>query len=139
MARGTPTRRTSKRRDQDGEDDDHYDMSPTSNHRHQQQHQSQSSLSSAIQQAKNRAAALTTGTTTATTASSPTRGPLPSSQETSYHKRLRTMLIEHKRLRKDWNELILRGVINRTRSVLELINEVESVIHTYRLYIPTQY
>lgn len=111
MARGTPTRWSTPRKPTDGDYDN--DMSPTSN--------------SAVQQAKIRAQALSTSTPTAGSAATttPTRGPLPTSQETSYHKRLRLILLEHKRARRDWNELVIRGAVHRTRSVLELIHEVE--------------
>lgn len=53
------------------------------------------------------------------------RGPLLSSLETSYHKRLRTILQDHKKLRREWNELVLRGCLARSRAVLELWTDVE--------------
>lgn len=53
------------------------------------------------------------------------RGPLLPSSETSFHKRLRTILQEHKRLRREWNELVLRGCLARSRAALELWTEVE--------------
>lgn len=66
--------------------------------------------------------------TTAASASSPVpRGPLPPSSETSYHKRLRGLLLEHKRCRKEWTELVLRGCLARTRAAIEIWAEVECV------------
>ena len=121
MAKGTPTRRSTPRRNTVNDDngDDSYDMSPTSNR--------------AIDQAKKRAQALSTqqpqqatqDTDNTTTTNTTPRGPLPYSQETSYHKRLRVILLEHKKCRRDWQELIIRGCVQRTRQVLELISQVE--------------
>ena len=53
------------------------------------------------------------------------RGPTPSALETSFHKRLRSILLEHKKLRKEWNELVLRGVLGRCKGVIDCWVEVE--------------
>lgn len=64
--------------------------------------------------------------TSATPAAPPVpRGPTPSALETSYHKRLRSILLEHKKLRKEWNELVLRGVLGRCKGVIDCWVEVE--------------
>ncbi|GAA5868894.1 hypothetical protein JCM3774_006784 [Rhodotorula dairenensis] len=55
----------------------------------------------------------------------PPRGPLPSSAETTYHQRLRQILLDHRKARRAWNELVIRGLIGRTRAVLELWVDVE--------------
>lgn len=55
------------------------------------------------------------------------RGPVPLALETSYHKRLRSLLLEHRKLRKEWNELVLRGILGRCKSVVEAWIEVEYV------------
>ena len=55
------------------------------------------------------------------------RGPLALSAETSYHKRLRGLLLDHKRYRKEWQELVMRGCVQRLRAVTELWVEIESV------------
>lgn len=55
------------------------------------------------------------------------RGPLQPSAETSYHKRLRSILQEHKRCRKEWNELVLRGCMARARAAIELWTDIECV------------
>ncbi|SCZ97742.1 BZ3500_MvSof-1268-A1-R1_Chr4-3g07421 [Microbotryum saponariae] len=57
-----------------------------------------------------------------------TRGPVPLSSETSYHKRTRTILLDHRRLRREWNELVLRGLVGRIRSAIELYSEVQSAL-----------
>ncbi|SCV69056.1 BQ2448_2076 [Microbotryum intermedium] len=61
-------------------------------------------------------------------ATTPTRGPVPLSSETSYHKRTRTILLDHRRLRREWNELVWRGLVGRIRSAIELYSEVQSAI-----------
>lgn len=55
----------------------------------------------------------------------PTRGPLPPSAETTYHQRLRQILVDHRKARRAWIELVIRGLIGRTRAVLELWVDVE--------------
>ncbi|KAI5479317.1 hypothetical protein MNV49_003835 [Pseudohyphozyma bogoriensis] len=62
---------------------------------------------------------------TATTSAVKERGPLPASAETSYHKRLRSTLVEHKRCRKEWNELVIRGLLQKSRAAIELWTDVE--------------
>ncbi|ORY75391.1 hypothetical protein BCR35DRAFT_353684 [Leucosporidium creatinivorum] len=54
------------------------------------------------------------------------RGPLPSTSETSYHKRLRSILLDHKKCRKEWNELVIRGCLARTRAAIELWSDIEN-------------
>lgn len=67
-------------------------------------------------------------TNSASALSSPApRGPLPTTSETSYHKRLRALLLDHKRCRKEWNELVIRGCLSRTRAALELWTDIEYV------------
>ncbi|BGP45876.1 hypothetical protein JCM10450v2_001711 [Rhodotorula kratochvilovae] len=55
----------------------------------------------------------------------PTRGPTPLSAETTYHTRLRQILTEHRKLRRQWNELVIRGLVGRTKAALELWVDVE--------------
>jgi hypothetical protein len=59
--------------------------------------------------------------------SPPSRGPLVASAETSYHKRLRAILLDHKRCRREWNELVIRGCLSRTRAAIELWTDIEYV------------
>ncbi|KAL8280933.1 hypothetical protein RQP46_006612 [Phenoliferia psychrophenolica] len=54
------------------------------------------------------------------------RGPTPPTAETAYHKRLRAILLEHKRFRKEWNELVIRGCLARTRAAIEIWADVEN-------------
>lgn len=65
----------------------------------------------------------------------PARGPLPASAETTYHQRLRQILVDHRKARKAWNELVIRGLIGRTRAVLELWVDVECVFEGHSLLI----
>lgn len=55
----------------------------------------------------------------------PTRGPLPAEAETTYHQRLRGILIDCKKLRRQWNELVIRGLVGRVRAAIELWVDVE--------------
>lgn len=57
----------------------------------------------------------------------PGRGPLPASAETTYHQRLRGLLVEHRKARRAWSELVIRGLVGRTKAVLELWVDVECV------------
>ncbi|GAA5877492.1 hypothetical protein JCM16303_003353 [Sporobolomyces ruberrimus] len=58
----------------------------------------------------------------------PTRGPLPAEAETTYHQRLRGILIDCKKLRRQWNELVIRGLVGRVRAAIELWVDVESTM-----------
>ncbi|GAA5830152.1 hypothetical protein JCM3766R1_002800 [Sporobolomyces carnicolor] len=58
----------------------------------------------------------------------PTRGPLPASAETTYHQRLRGILLDCKKLRRQWNELVIRGLVGRVRAAIELWVDVESTM-----------
>ncbi|GAA5989935.1 hypothetical protein JCM5350_004970 [Sporobolomyces pararoseus] len=58
----------------------------------------------------------------------PTRGPLPASAETTYHQRLRGILVDCKKLRRQWNELVIRGLVGRVRAAIELWVDVESTM-----------
>ncbi|GAA6013168.1 hypothetical protein JCM11491_005203 [Sporobolomyces phaffii] len=58
----------------------------------------------------------------------PVRGPLPASAETTYHQRLRGILIDCKKLRRQWNELVIRGLVGRVRAAIELWVDVESTM-----------
>ncbi|GAA6060141.1 hypothetical protein JCM10212_001438 [Sporobolomyces blumeae] len=58
----------------------------------------------------------------------PTRGPLPSSAETTYHQRLRAILVDLKKLRRTWNELVIRGLVGRVRAAIELWVDIESTL-----------
>ncbi|GAA6006413.1 uncharacterized protein JCM10292_002681 [Rhodotorula paludigena] len=60
----------------------------------------------------------------------PVRGPTPQSAETTYHTRIRQLLVEHRKLRRQWNELVIRGLVGRTRAVLDLWGDVELVLKT---------
>ncbi|KDE08087.1 hypothetical protein MVLG_01786 [Microbotryum lychnidis-dioicae p1A1 Lamole] len=80
-----------------------------------------SSSSTPIRRATHASSAVTT----------PTRGPVPLSSETSYHKRTRTILLDHRRLRREWNELVLRGLVGRIRSAIELYSEVQSALKVF--------
>ncbi|GAA5922569.1 hypothetical protein JCM3775_005775 [Rhodotorula graminis] len=55
----------------------------------------------------------------------PERGPTPLTAETTYHSRTRQLLVEHRKLRRQWNELIIRGLVGRTKAALELWVDVE--------------
>lgn len=55
----------------------------------------------------------------------PVRGPLPASAETTYHQRLRGILVDCKKLRRQWNELVIRGLVGRVRAAIELWVDVE--------------
>ncbi|BGP29883.1 hypothetical protein JCM10296v2_001632 [Rhodotorula toruloides] len=55
----------------------------------------------------------------------PGRGPLPASAETTCHQRLRGLLVEHRKARRAWSELVIRGLVGRTKAVLELWVDVE--------------
>ncbi|GAA6047638.1 hypothetical protein JCM3770_001602 [Rhodotorula araucariae] len=55
----------------------------------------------------------------------PGRGPTPLDAETTYHTRLRQILTEHRKLRRQWNELVIRGLVGRTKAALELWVDVE--------------
>ncbi|GAA6029416.1 hypothetical protein JCM8097_003667 [Rhodosporidiobolus ruineniae] len=54
------------------------------------------------------------------------RGPLSADQETTYHQRLRQLLVEHKKARRQWTELVIRGLVMRVRAAIDLSNDVES-------------
>lgn len=41
---------------------------------------------------------------------------------------MRAILLDHKRCRKEWNELVIRGCLARTRAALEIWVEVECVL-----------
>jgi len=56
------------------------------------------------------------------------RGPTPSHAETSYHKRLRSLLLDHKKLRAEWAQLVLRGLVGRVRATLELWTDIETAL-----------
>ncbi|GAA5822651.1 hypothetical protein JCM11251_004330 [Rhodosporidiobolus azoricus] len=56
------------------------------------------------------------------------RGPLPVEQETSYHQRLKQLLTEHKKARRQWNELVIRGLVGRVRAALDLWYDVETAL-----------
>ncbi|GAA5932748.1 uncharacterized protein JCM15063_002192 [Sporobolomyces koalae] len=58
----------------------------------------------------------------------PTRGPLPATAETTYHQRLRAILVDCKKLRRQWNELVIRGLVGRVRAAIELWVDVESTM-----------
>ncbi|GAA5842850.1 hypothetical protein JCM5353_003714 [Sporobolomyces roseus] len=58
----------------------------------------------------------------------PVRGPLPASAETTYHQRLRGILVDCKKLRRRWNELVIRGLVGRVRAAIELWVDVESTM-----------
>lgn len=62
----------------------------------------------------------------------PARGPTPASAETSYHKRLRSLLVEHRRLRAEWNQLVMRGLVGRVRASIELWVEIELTLASLR-------
>ncbi|GAA5843749.1 hypothetical protein JCM9279_000132 [Rhodotorula babjevae] len=55
----------------------------------------------------------------------PERGPIPLAAETTYHSRTRQLLLEHRKLRRQWNELVIRGLVGRTKAALELWVDVE--------------
>ena len=57
----------------------------------------------------------------------PERGPTPLAAETTYHSRTRQLLVEHRKLRRQWNELVIRGLVGRTKAALELWVDVECV------------
>ncbi|GAA5984667.1 hypothetical protein JCM11641_004554 [Rhodosporidiobolus odoratus] len=64
------------------------------------------------------------------------RGPLAFEQETSYHQRLRSLLGEHKKARKQWNELVIRGLVGRVRAALELWTDVELALRVLEKQTP---
>ncbi|GAA5978270.1 hypothetical protein JCM10908_004293 [Rhodotorula pacifica] len=121
MARGKGTPR--RNRELAGDDDD--DMSPVS--------RSPSNAINSPRRTANAAAAATSSpsrlalshTGNPAAPEKPTRGPLPPSAETTYHQRLRQILVDHRKARRAWNELVIRGLIGRTRAVLELWVDVE--------------
>ncbi|KAM0792099.1 hypothetical protein ACM66B_004803 [Microbotryomycetes sp. NB124-2] len=71
----------------------------------------------------------TTATAAATAVTTPNaRGPTPLTQETSFHKRTRALVVEHRRLRREYNELVVRGLVQRTRTSIELWQELETAL-----------
>ncbi|KAK4048809.1 hypothetical protein OIV83_004575 [Microbotryomycetes sp. JL201] len=56
------------------------------------------------------------------------RGPTPTQSETSFHKRTRGLIVEHRRLRREFAELSVRGLIARTRATVELWQELETAL-----------
>ncbi|BGP13711.1 hypothetical protein JCM10213v2_001646 [Rhodosporidiobolus nylandii] len=56
------------------------------------------------------------------------RGPLSEDKETQYHQRLKALLTEHKKARRQWTELVIRGLVGRARAALELWTDVELVL-----------
>ncbi|GAA5890910.1 hypothetical protein JCM5296_001222 [Sporobolomyces johnsonii] len=67
----------------------------------------------------------------------PTRGPLPPSAETTYHQRLRAILTDHKKARRQWNELVIRGLVGRVRAAIELWVDVETALKLVEQKSPT--
>lgn len=61
----------------------------------------------------------------------PQRGPTPLAQETTYHSRTRQLLVEHRKLRRQFTELVIRGLVGRTKAALELWVDVECVHSSY--------
>ncbi|GAA5874232.1 hypothetical protein JCM8547_007799 [Rhodosporidiobolus lusitaniae] len=53
------------------------------------------------------------------------RGPLSAEQETQYHVRLRALLVEHKKARRSWSELVIRGLVGRVRAAFDLWTDIE--------------
>ncbi|GAA5875473.1 hypothetical protein JCM1840_005982 [Sporobolomyces johnsonii] len=67
----------------------------------------------------------------------PTRGPLPPSAETTYHQRLKAILADHKKARRQWNELVIRGLVGRVRAAIELWVDVETALKLVEQKSPT--
>lgn len=124
MARGKGTPRRNRELAETGDDDDFppVSRSPSNAINSPRRTTSTSATSSPSKLALNR-----DHTANVAAPVKPARGPLPASAETTYHQRLRQILVDHRKARRAWNELVIRGLIGRTRAVLELWVDVECV------------
>ncbi|GAA5916178.1 hypothetical protein JCM6882_005408 [Rhodosporidiobolus microsporus] len=124
MARGKGT----PRRNQLIDDDDDFSPTSPSPSSPTSRRTASASKASPVRSAYAIAQANVPGAQPSPSAQKKERGPLPVEQETSYHQRLKQLLAEHKKARRQWSELVIRGLVGRVRAALDLWYDVETAL-----------
>ncbi|GAA6006334.1 hypothetical protein JCM10207_000608 [Rhodosporidiobolus poonsookiae] len=65
------------------------------------------------------------------------RGPVGLDQETAYHQRLRQLLLEHKKARAQWSQLVVRGLVGRVRGAMDIWTDVEIALKAIEKHSPS--